>query len=131
MPFMAFFRLCILTAGLSLAAAAQTGAAPATTQPQTPGLSSISSVFTNLDSVAPAAYVLSSVAQGATDWHLTVAGKQYDVSATKQTAVTGAVVGVALVVRYLWPKSRKWVDGGLLIAAGAFAGVSYAQAQRH
>jgi len=104
-----------------------------TAPPKPPAPSKLDSIYgacTNIGTVAPAAFILSSVARGATDWHFTANGRRYDVSAAQTTAVTGAVVGVALVVRYVWPKTRKPIDIGLLLTSGAFAGVAYAQSQR-
>lgn len=124
---MKLLTIAVLALVLSCGMFGQTATPPP--QPSLPA--AVGNVFTSLDSVAPAAYVLSAVAQGATDWRLTVNGRHYNVSAAQQTTITGAVVGVALVVRYVWPRSRKWVDGGLLVASGAFAGMSYAQAQKH
>jgi hypothetical protein len=96
-------------------------------------LNDVFSAVTNISNIAPAAFILSSVAKNTTDWQFTgpLTGRQYNISAARATTLTGAILGGALVVRYLWPKARKFIDVGLLCGAGAFAGKAYANSQGH
>ena len=87
--------------------------------------------FLKLQYSGPAAFIIASVAESKTSWEFTgpVTGKQYTVDLKTRLAVTGGIVGGALVAAHYVPRWRKVIHVGLAITAGALAGKAYAQSR--
>jgi hypothetical protein len=105
--------------------------APVAAPAATPAPASFLVTMTDPLVVSLAAYDLTQVANGATAWKFTVAGKSYSVSAAQQTGIAAATTIGAAAIAHRWPKLKTPLTVILAAASAYYGGKAYAQAQLH
>lgn len=81
-----------------------------------------------LSSMATAAAFVS---EDRTDWHMTVAGKVYSVSAAQRFGIAGATIFGVQAVAHKWPKLKPYLAVAQGIASVYLAGKAYANTLDH
>ena len=113
---------------LSLPAAAQTQPAP--NDPNTGG---VWQVITDTNNIAPAAFLLSNIADAKTDWHFTgfITHKEYTITPAQRLGIAGGGMFVAFALRHYFPKTVKPINIALGVATAYFAGRAYGNTFKH
>jgi hypothetical protein len=88
-------------------------------------------VISDPNNIAPAAFLLSNVADAKTDWHFTVAGKDYTITPAERLGIAGGSIFVAFTIRHYFPNTAKPINIVLAIATAYFAGRAYANTFNH
>jgi hypothetical protein len=114
----------------AIAGAQEPASAPAATPPavSTPG--TLAKILSP-DNIAPAAFILSNVADAKTDWHFNLGGRAYTVTPAQRLSIAGGSIFTALAIRHFYPKTAKPLNIALTVATCYFAGRAYANTFNH
>jgi hypothetical protein len=118
---------CIVLSACFSLAYSQTPAAP----PADPSGPGALATILSPDNIAPAAFLLSNIADAKTDWHLTVGGKAYTVTPAQRLSIAGGSIFASLAIRHYYPRAAKPINIALTVATCYFAGRAYANTYNH
>jgi hypothetical protein len=106
---------------------------PLMAQSQTQPAGGVWDVISDPNNIAPAAFLLSNVADAKTDWHFTgpITHKEYVITPAQRLGIAGGSIFVAYTIRHYFPKAAKPINIALAIATAYFAGRAYANTFNH
>jgi hypothetical protein len=120
------FTFFVLALVLALA---QAPAAPVAA----PSSGGVWDVLTDPNNLAPAAFLLSNIADAKTDWHFSgpFTHKDYVITPSQRLGIAGGSIFVAYTIRHYYPRAAKPINVVMAIATAYFAGRAYANTFNH
>jgi hypothetical protein len=90
-------------------------------------------ILSDPNNIAPAAFLLSNVADAKTDWHFTgpLTHKEYTITPAERLGIAGGSIFVAYTLRHYYPKLAKPINLVMAVATAYFAGRAYANTFNH
>ncbi|MGA2264168.1 MAG: hypothetical protein ABSH28_22380 [Acidobacteriota bacterium] len=90
-------------------------------------------VISDPNNIAPAAFLLSNLADAKTDWHFTgpITHKEYVITPAQRLGIAGGSIFAAYTIRHYFPNTAKPINIALAIATAYFAGRAYANTFNH
>lgn len=88
-------------------------------------------VLSDPNNIAPAAFLLSNLADAKTDWKFTLSGKEYTITPGQRLSIAGGSIFASFVVKHYFPCSAKYINVVMGVATAYFAGRAYANTFNH
>ncbi|MBZ5497691.1 MAG: hypothetical protein LAP85_14915 [Acidobacteriia bacterium] len=88
-------------------------------------------VISDPSNIAPAAFLLSNVADAKTDWRFSLVGREYAITPAQRLGIAGGSIFVAYTIRHYFPRTVKPINIALAVATAYFAGRAYANTFNH